>query len=136
MLPWIEKHRPVVLSDIVAQGQLPSTLQSLVDAHRMPHLLLHGPPGTGKTSAALAIAKSLHKDKATAMTLELNASDARGIAVVRDKIKSFASTQQIFQAGVKLIILDEADAMTSAAHFALRRSKIRELEKYTKLLLI
>jgi replication factor C subunit 3/5 len=62
------------------------------------------------------------------MTLELNASDARGIAVVRDKIKSFASTQQIFQTGIKLVILDEADAMTSAAQFALRRSNPLDIQ--------
>ena len=90
----------------------------------MPHLLFYGPPGTGKTSCMLAIAKEIYGPKAYKhMTLELNASDDRGINVVRDQIKSFCSTQQLMSRGVKLVILDECDSMTSAAQFALRRSK-------------
>ena len=90
----------------------------------MPHLLFHGPPGTGKTSCMIAIAKEIYGPKAyKSMTLELNASDDRGIDVVRDKIKSFCSTQQLMSKGVKLVILDECDSMTQAAQFALRRSK-------------
>ena len=90
----------------------------------MPHLLFHGPPGTGKTSCMIAIAKEIYGDqKYKNMTLELNASDDRGINVVRDQIKSFCSTQQLMSRGVKLVILDECDSMTSSAQFALRRSK-------------
>lgn len=82
----------------------------------MPHLLFHGPPGTGKTSCMLAIARELHgTQNVKHMTLELNASDDRGINVVRDQIKSFCSTQQLLAKGVKLVILDECDSMTSAA---------------------
>ena len=107
----------------------------------MPHLLFHGPPGTGKTSCMIAIAKEIYGAKYYRnMTLELNASDDRGINVVRDQIKSFCSTQQLMSRGVKLVILDECDSMTSAAQFALRRSKWDDklinnclvVEKYSK----
>jgi replication factor C subunit 3/5 len=77
--------------------------------------LFYGPPGTGKTSCIIAIAKKLHGTNYKNMTLELNASDDRGIGVVRDQIKSFCSTQQIMSKGIKLVILDECDSMTSAA---------------------
>ena len=93
-------------------------------------MLLYGPPGTGKTSTIIAAAKRMYGSAAAynAMALELNASDARGIDVVREQIKEFAGTQQLFHGGIKLIVLDEADAMTSDAQFALRRI----IEKYTK----
>ena len=106
---------------------------------RLPHLLLYGPPGTGKTSTILALARRIYGAKnMRQMVLELNASDDRGIDVVREQIKTFASTKQIFTmtpnsngstsiAAYKLIILDEADAMTSTAQMALRRI----MEKYT-----
>lgn len=110
---------------------------------RLPHLLLYGPPGTGKTSTVLALARKIYGSKnMRQMVLELNASDDRGIDVVREQIKTFSSTKQIFSTlsqktsndgpgtgltGFKLIILDEADAMTSTAQMALRRI----MEKYT-----
>lgn len=94
----------------------------------MPHLLLYGPPGTGKTSTVLAIAKKLNGPNYQSTTLELNASDDRTISMVRDQIKDFASTKKIMDSGLKLIILDEADAITSEAQAALRRI----MEKYSK----
>lgn len=94
----------------------------------MPHLLLYGPPGTGKTSTVLAIAKKLNGTNYQSTTLELNASDDRTISMVRDQIKDFASTKKIMDTGLKLIILDEADAITSEAQAALRRI----MEKYSK----
>ena len=106
---------------------------------RLPHLLLYGPPGTGKTSTVLALARQIYGAKnMRQMVLELNASDDRGIDVVREQIKTFSSTKQIFAtaprpgdagalATFKLIILDEADAMTATAQMALRRI----MEKYT-----
>lgn len=94
----------------------------------MPHLLLYGPPGTGKTSTILSVAKKLNGKNYQAMTLELNASDDRKISVVRDRIKDFASTRSIFDTGLKLVILDEADAMTNDAQAALRRI----IENYSK----
>ena len=111
----------------------------LTKLQRLPHLLLYGPPGTGKTSTILALARRIYGAKnMRQMVLELNASDDRGIDVVREQIKTFASTKQIFTmtpnsngstsiAAYKLIILDEADAMTSTAQMALRRI----MEKYT-----
>lgn len=106
---------------------------------RLPHLLLYGPPGTGKTTTILALARRIYGSKnMRQMVLELNASDDRGIDVVREQIKTFASTKQIFSVAAptakenslgafKLIILDEADAMTATAQMALRRI----MEKYT-----
>lgn len=113
----------------MAQDDIVSVLTNLIDSDNLPHLLLYGPPGTGKTSTIVAAAKRMYGGTAyKSMTLELNASDARGIDVVRNEIKEFAGTKQLFSKGIKLIILDEADAMTSDAQFALRRI----IEKYTK----
>eukprot|EP00545_Synedropsis_sp_CCMP1620_P013684 CAMPEP_0119004032 /NCGR_PEP_ID=MMETSP1176-20130426/911_1 /TAXON_ID=265551 /ORGANISM="Synedropsis recta cf, Strain CCMP1620" /LENGTH=338 /DNA_ID=CAMNT_0006955693 /DNA_START=63 /DNA_END=1077 /DNA_ORIENTATION=- len=128
-LPWVEKYRPKKLEDLVAHEDIISIISNLIDNDNLPHLLLYGPPGTGKTSTIVAAAKRMYGDKAySSMALELNASDARGIDVVRNQIKEFAGTRQLFNSGIKLVILDEADAMTSDAQFALRRV----IEKYTK----
>jgi replication factor C subunit 3/5 len=113
----------------VAHEDIVQILTKLIDSDNLPHLLLYGPPGTGKTSTIVAAAKRMYGAKAySSMALELNASDARGIDVVRNQIKEFAGTRQLFNTGIKLIILDEADAMTSDAQNALRRI----IEKYTK----
>lgn len=127
-LPWVEKYRPERLEDLVAHEDIINIITNLIDSDNLPHLLLYGPPGTGKTSTIVAAAKRMYGKSYGGMTLELNASDARGIDVVRNEIKEFAGTKQLFNNGVKLIILDEADAMTSDAQFALRRV----IEKYTK----
>jgi replication factor C subunit 3/5 len=129
-LPWVEKYRPQRLEDLVSQDDIVSSITNLIDSENLPHLLLYGPPGTGKTSTIVAAAKRMYGSSSaySSMTLELNASDARGIDVVRNEIKEFAGTKQLFNKGIKLIILDEADAMTSDAQFALRRI----IEKYTK----
>ncbi|KAL3572815.1 hypothetical protein D5086_026719 [Populus alba] len=103
----------------------------LTSENRLPHLLLYGPPGTGKTSTILAVARKLYGAQYHNMILELNASDDRGIDVVRKQIQDFASTQSFSfgaKISVKLVLLDEADAMTKDAQFALRRV----IEKYTK----
>lgn len=138
-LPWVEKYRPASLADVSGHQDILATINKFVDANRLPHLLLYGPPGTGKTSTVLALARKIYGGKnMRQMVLELNASDDRGIDVVREQIKTFSSTKQIFAgsfdksnadsiANFKLIILDEADAMTSTAQMALRRI----MEKYT-----
>jgi replication factor C subunit 3/5 len=84
--------------------------------------LFHGPPGTGKTTCILAVARAFMGDQFKSNILELNASDERGIDTVREQIKSFCETQQFTGKGIKVVILDECDAMTSAAQSALRRS--------------
>lgn len=103
-------------------------MRKFVHEGKLPHLLFYGPPGTGKTSTITALAKEIYGPNYKSMVLELNASDDRGIDVVRNRIKDFASTMQIFSRGFKLIILDEADAMTAVAQNSLRRI----IERYTK----
>lgn len=130
-VPWVEKYRPASLSDVAAHKDIIETIDRLTGENRLPHLLLYGPPGTGKTSTILAVARKLYGNQFQNMILELNASDDRGIEVVRNQIQDFASTQSIsfgVRANVKLVILDEADAMTKDAQFSLRRV----IEKYTK----
>lgn len=127
-LPWVEKYRPSSMDELIAHEEIISIISRLIANGKLPHLLFYGPPGTGKTSTILAAARSMYGARTNAMALELNASDDRGIGVVRNEIKSFAGTKQLFSSGVKLVILDEADAMTSDAQFALRRV----IEKNTK----
>ncbi|KAF4351406.1 hypothetical protein CsatB_006528 [Cannabis sativa] len=129
--PWVEKYRPQSLADVAAHRDIVDTIDRLTNENRLPHLLLYGPPGTGKTSTILAVARKLYGAQFHNMILELNASDDRGIDVVRQQIQDFASTQSFSfgaKASVKLVLLDEADAMTKDAQFALRRV----IEKYTK----
>mmetsp|Transcript_20819 Transcript_20819/g.26871 ORF Transcript_20819/g.26871 Transcript_20819/m.26871 type:complete len:363 (+) Transcript_20819:171-1259(+) len=158
-MPWVEKYRPKDLSAVAHQEQVTKTLQSALqskaDAMSLPHLLFYGPPGTGKTSLALALCRQLwHPDMDIKQrVLELNASDERGISVVRDKIKTFAglSVGNSMQAKLKngdsddekfypnpsfkIIILDEADTVTPDAQAALRRV-IEAHSKVTRFILI
>ncbi|TIA89881.1 hypothetical protein E3P99_01852 [Wallemia hederae] len=126
-LPWVEKYRPNELSDVVSHTDIIQTITQFINKQRLPHLLFYGPPGTGKTSTILAIARKIYGNTWKRNVLELNASDDRGIDVVRDQIKSFAQTRTLFSDGFKLIILDEADLMTQQAQGALRRI----IEHYT-----
>jgi len=124
---WIEKYRPRSLKEVVGQKEITDRLQSYVRSKNLPHLMFAGSPGTGKTTCALALAKELFGEGWKDNFVEMNASDERGIDVVRGKIKEFARTSPIGGAGFKIIFLDEADALTNDAQSALRRT----MERYS-----
>ena len=122
-LPWVEKYRPARLSEIVGNGEVVGRLRTIATQGNCPNLILAGPPGAGKTTSVLALAREMLGGAYRDAVLELNASDARGIDVVRNRIKMFAQKKVTLPAGRhKLIILDEADSMTAAAQQALRRT--------------
>ncbi|HEV8359510.1 MAG TPA: replication factor C small subunit [Candidatus Thermoplasmatota archaeon] len=122
---WVEKYRPLKLADVVGQEEVTSRLQAYVKSGNMPHLLFAGPAGTGKTTSAIALARELFGEDWRQNFQELNASDERGIDVVRGKIKEFARTSPLGGASFKIIFLDEADALTDDAQSALRRTMER-----------
>ena len=118
---WIEKYRPQTLDEIKGQDDIVERLQSYIDQRDLPHLLFSGRAGIGKTTAATAIAREVYGDDWRGNFLELNASDQRGIDVVRDRIKNFARSS-FGGHDYRIIFLDEADSLTSDAQSALRRT--------------
>jgi replication factor C small subunit len=124
---WIEKYRPKTLSEVVGQDEIVERLEAYVKAKNVPHILFAGPAGTGKTTCAIALAKELFGDAWKQNFNELNASDERGIGIIRGKIKDFARTAPMGKAEFKIIFLDEADSLTNDAQSALRRT----IEKYS-----
>ncbi|HEX9240176.1 MAG TPA: AAA family ATPase, partial [Candidatus Bathyarchaeia archaeon] len=124
---WTEKYRPKTLDEIVDQEEIVSRLKEFVKRGAMPHCLFAGPPGTGKTTAALCLAHDLFGERFQDVFLELNASDERGIDIVRTTVKEFARMASLSQVPFKILVLDEADNMTNDAQAALRRT----MEKYT-----
>lgn len=131
--PWVEKYRPRNLDEVAAQDHAVRVLKATLKLANLPHMLFYGPPGTGKTSTILALARLLYGPSLYKLrVLELNASDERGIAIVRQKIKTFArlTVSNPLPEDLaaypcppyKIIVLDEADSMTNDAQAALRRT--------------
>ncbi|MEM2897053.1 MAG: replication factor C small subunit, partial [Candidatus Bathyarchaeia archaeon] len=125
---WTEKYRPKTLDEIRDQKEIVERLKKFSETKSMPHCLFSGPPGVGKTTAALCLAHDLFGERFMDVFMELNASDARGIDVIRTTVKEFARMATISKAPFKIIVLDEADHMTSDAQHALRRT----MERYTE----
>lgn len=121
-IPWIEKYRPHKLADVIGHEAVVKRLQGFVKTKNLPHLLLAGPAGVGKTACVLAMAREFYGEDLNSCFLELNASDERGIDVVRGKVKDFARTLPLSDVPFKIILLDEADALTQDAQQALRRT--------------
>jgi replication factor C small subunit len=119
---WTEKFRPAKFSEIVGQDDIIKRVEALTNSLNIPHLMFAGPAGTGKSTLALIIVKTLYGENWKDNYLELNASDERGINIVREKVKNFARTKSIGNVPFKVIFLDEADALTPEAQQALRRT--------------
>jgi replication factor C small subunit len=124
---WSEKYRPATLAEMRNQVDVINRLKRFAETKAMPHCLFAGPPGSGKTTAALCLAHDLFGQRFMDAFMELNASDARGIDVIRTTVKEFARIATISEVPFKILVLDEADNMTADAQHALRRT----MERYT-----
>ncbi len=124
---WTEKYRPENLEGVYGQQKVIERLKAYVRKKSMPHLLFAGPAGTGKTTSAIALSKEMYGEDWRSNFFELNASDERGIDVIRNKIKEYAKTTTVSDIGFKIIFMDEADSLTPEAQAALRRT----MEKYS-----
>ena len=120
-IPWVEKYRPSRFEDIVLDEINSNILKSIIEQHHFPNLLLYGPPGTGKTTTIINLIKSIKKNENvdSKMVIHLNASDDRGIDIIRNQISQFVNSKCLFNSGLKYVVLDEADYMTKNAQQAL-----------------
>jgi len=119
---YAEKYRPEKLSEVINQKHVVERIKAFVKEKNIPHMLFAGPPGSGKTTVSLCIAHELYGKEWRVNVLETNASDARGIDVIRGQVKNFARTKSISDVPFRMIILDEADNLTTDAQQALRRT--------------
>ncbi len=126
-MSWAEKFRPQLLDEVIGQESIVARLKDFVKARNFPNMIFTGPAGVGKTTCAMAMARELYGNRTSESFLELNASDSRGIDVVRGKVKEFARTISMDNGTVKIVFLDEADALTPEAQHALRRT----MERYS-----
>ena len=121
--PWVEKYRPTQFDDIVLDPLNRKLLENIVTQNNFPNLLFYGPPGTGKTTTIINLIdkyQEVYKQKRKGLKIHLNASDDRGIDVIRNQINQFVNTKTLFGNGMKFVILDEVDYMTKNAQQALR----------------
>ena len=121
--PWVEKYRPTSFDDIVLEPLNRTLLTNIIETNNFPNLLFYGPPGTGKTTTIINLINAYQEkngQKRKGLKIHLNASDDRGIDIIRNQIKTFVDTKTLFGKGIKFVILDEVDYMTKNAQQALR----------------
>ena len=119
--PWVEKYRPTNFDDIVLDDINKKILNNILNSNSFPNLLLYGPPGTGKTTTIINLVNKFHgkhNQNNKSLTIHLNASDERGIDIIRNQINQFVNSKNLFTSGTKLVILDEVDYMTKNAQQA------------------
>jgi len=130
-IPWVEKYRPKQFNDIVLEKNNRIILENIIEYNYFPNILLYGPPGTGKTTTIINLIQTFqekYNQKSKDLVIHLNASDDRGIDIIRNQIKQFVNSKTLFKKGIKFVILDEVDYMTKNAQKALRSL----LQKYNK----
>jgi len=122
-IPWVEKYRPTSFENIVLDDVNQTILENIIDMNMFPNLLLYGPPGTGKTTTIINLINSYqekYNQKSKDLMIHLNASDERGIEIIRNQISQFVNAKSLFSSGLKIVILDEVDYMTKNAQQALK----------------
>jgi len=137
-IPWVEKYRPTKFDDIILESFNRKNMEEMLNLNQIPNMLFYGPPGTGKTTTVINFINSYqekYNQKYKELIIHLNASDDRGIDIIRNKISSFANSSYLFNKGTKFIVLDEVDYMTKSAQFALGKL-IKENHPYVRFCLI